>query len=161
MHLLGYFPTVEAAVEAGELFSSHLPPMPNRPEFFGHQYICNTDDEVVDEETCMLIGATDLPLSECTAIIRRMGGAAVPAHINRGSNGLLVNLGMMPLEPAFPVVEVSPELPIDPAAVADRMTLRSSDAHRLGNIQEPVFDLPVDRFSLGGLFERVRKDCKR
>ena len=157
VHLLGYFPTVEAAVEAGELFSSHLPPMPNRPEFFGHQYIRNTDDEVVDEETRMLIGATDLPLSKCTAIIRRMGGAAVPAHINRGSNGLLVNLGMMPLEPAFPVVEVSPELPMDPAVVVDRMTLRSSDAHRLGSILEPVFDLPVDRFSLGGLFERVKE----
>ena len=82
----------------------------------------------------------------------------MPAHINRGSNGLLVNLGMMPQEPAFPVVEASGDLPIDPAVLEGRLTLRSSDAHRLGSILEPVFDLPVDRFSLGGLFERVRGD---
>lgn len=62
VHLLGYFPTVEAAMDAGEFFSAHLPPMPNQPAFFGRQLIVNTDDEIVDEETRMLIGATDLSL---------------------------------------------------------------------------------------------------
>ncbi|MBE5768432.1 MAG: PHP domain-containing protein [Clostridiales bacterium] len=156
VHLLGYFPTVQAAVEMGEVFSSHLPPMKNNPRLFGNQFIMNTDEEVVGEEDRMLIGATDLPLDECVAMIRAAGGAAVPAHINRGANGLLRNLGMMPVTPAFPVVEVSPNCPVEEAAIAGRRVLRASDAHQLGAIQEAVFDLPVERFSRGGLLEVLR-----
>ncbi|MBR2718683.1 MAG: PHP domain-containing protein [Clostridia bacterium] len=156
VHLLGYFPTVDDALEAGEMFSSHLPKMPNRPKFFGNQFIMNTDDEIMGEETRMLIGATDLDLSECTEIIRKRGGVAVPAHINRGSNGLLVNLGLMPEEPAFPVVEVARHMDIHPSIVKDRMVLYSSDAHQLGNIMEAEFDFQVERFSLGGLFDTLK-----
>lgn len=156
VHLLGYFPTLDDALEAGEVFSSHLPKMPNRPKFFGNQYIMNTDDEIMGEETRMLIGATDLDLTECTEIIRRRGGVAIPAHINRGSNGLLVNLGLMPEEPAYPVVEVARHMDIHASIVKDRMVLYSSDAHQLGNIMEAEFDFPVERFSLGGLFDTLK-----
>jgi len=156
VHLLGYFPTVQAAVEAGEVFSSHLPPMPNNPKFFGNQFVMNTDDEVMAEETRMLIGATDLDLSECTQIIRERGGIAIPAHINRGSNGLLINLGLMPFEPEFPVVEVARSLPINEKVLKGRRVLHSSDAHQLGAIMEAEFDLETDRFSLGGLWDALR-----
>ena len=131
--------------------------MPNMPDFFGHQYVMNTDDEVQDEETRMLIGATDLDLAECTAAIRARGGIAVPAHINRGSNGLLVNLGIFPFEPEFPVVEVAPELPIREKLLSGREVLHSSDAHQLGAILEPVFDLKTDQISLCGILEKFNK----
>lgn len=161
VHLLGYFPTVEAAVEIGEIFSSHLPPMPNQPKFFGNQYVMNTDDEIQAEETRMLIGATDLDLQQCAALIRSHGGLAVPAHINRGSNGLLVNLGMMPDEPVFSTVEVARHLPVAEAAVKERVVLYSSDAHQLGAIMEAEFDLPTPRFSLGGLLETIAGNAKQ
>ena len=155
VHLLGYFREVETAVAVGEIFSSHLPPMKNKPEFFGHQWVMNTDDEVVAEEDRLLIGATDLSLAECAAIIREHGGAAVPAHVNQGNNGLLINLGFFPEDVDFPVVEVVPSLPVNEGLLEGKRRLRSSDAHYLGDILEAVFDLPVSRFSLGGLFEAV------
>lgn len=155
VHLLGYFRDVDTAVETGEIFSSHLPPMKNRPDFFGHQYVMNTDDEVVCEEDRLLIGATDLDLSQCTAIIREHGGIAVPAHINRGSNGLLINLGFMPPEPVFNVVETSTRLPLDENTVKGKLQLHSSDAHRLGDILEAINDLPTERFSQGGLWDTL------
>ena len=99
-----------------------------------------------------MIGATDLSLTQCVAEIRGRGGVAVPAHINRGSNGLLINLGMMPPEPDFHVVEVWPDPPALPEAVKDRRVLHASDAHQLGNIREAVFDIPPERFSFGGLW---------
>ena len=154
VHLLGYFREVEAAMEAGEIFSDHLPKMKNKPDFFGNQYVMNTDDEIVDVEDRLLIGATDLDLEECTKIIRDRGGAAVPAHINRG-HGLLTNLGLFPEEPDFRVCEVRGELPVNDRLVGNRLRLRSSDAHHLGDILEAVFDLEVPRFSLGGLFEKI------
>ncbi len=154
VHLLGYFRDVETAVEVGEIFSSHLPPMKNKPDFFGNQLVMNTDDEVVDVEDRLLIGATDLDLEECTRIIREHGGAAVPAHINRG-HGLLTNLGLFPEEPEFPVVEVRNELDVNDKLIGNRRRLQSSDAHHLGDILEAVYDLPAERFSLGGLFDYV------
>ena len=154
VHLLGYFKDVETAVEVGEIFSSHLPPMKNKPDFFGNQLVMNTDDEMVDIEDRLLIGATDLDLEECTRIIREHGGAAVPAHINRG-HGLLTNLGLFPTEPEFPVVEVRNELDVNDKLVGNRRRLQSSDAHHLGDILEAVYDLPAERFSLGGLFDYV------
>ena len=39
--------------------------------------------------------------------------------------------------------------------IAGKRRLWSSDAHHLGDILEAVSDLPVDRFSLGGLFDAV------
>ena len=154
VHLLGYFQDVETAVEVGDIFAAHLPPMKNRPDFFGNQLVINTDDEVVDVEERLLIGATDLDLAECAKIIRDHGGAAVPAHINRG-HGLLVNLGLFPESPAFPVVEVRPELPVNEKLVSGRRRLWSSDAHHLGDILEAVSGLETDRFSPGGLFDAV------
>ena len=157
VHLLGYFRDVDTAVKVGEIFSSHLPPMKNKPDFFGNQLVMNTDDEVVDVEERLLIGATDLDLAECTRIIREHGGAAVPAHINRG-HGLLVNLGLFPEEPDFPVVEVRPELPVNEKLIAGKKRLWSSDAHHLGDILEAVSELDTDRFSLGGLFDLIRNE---
>ena len=154
VHLLGYFRDVETAVEVGAIFSSHLPPMKNKPDFFGNQFVMNTDEEVMAVEERLLVGATDLDLAECTKIIREHGGAAVPAHINRG-HGLLVNLGLFPEEPDFPVVEVRPELPVNEKLITGKKRLWSSDAHHLGDILEAVSELEPDRFSLGGLFEYI------
>ena len=47
------------------------------------------------------------------------------------------------------------ELPVNDRLVGNRLRLQSSDAHHLGDILEAVFDLDVERFSLGGLFEKL------
>ena len=154
VHLLGYFTDVDTAVRVGEIFSSHLPPLKNRPDYFGTQLVMNTDDEIVAVEDRPLMGAMNLSLQECAQIIRENGGAAVPAHINRG-HGLLTNLGLFPEDVDFPVVEVRPELPVNEKLIAGKRRLWSSDAHHLGDILEAVSDLPVNRFSLGGLFDAV------
>ena len=136
VHLLGYFPTVEAAVDFGEMLREHLPKKKNKPAFFGQQLVMNSDDETVAEEDALLIGATDLSLSEAASRVTQWGGVPVPAHINRGSHGLLVNLGMMPETPFFPTVEMWNLLPCDEKALLGRHVLHSSDAHYLGDIRE-------------------------
>ena len=104
----------------------------------------NTDDQVVGEEERLLIGATDLSLARCAEEIRSRGGVAVPAHINRGSNGMIGALGLMPFLPEYPVVEVYPGVACPEYALKGRFVLHSSDAHRLEDIQERVFSLDVE-----------------
>ena len=47
------------------------------------------------------------------------------------------------------------ELDVNDKLVGNRRRLQSSDAHHLGDILEAVYDLPAERFSLGGLFDYV------
>lgn len=136
VHMLGYFPAVEAALRASEELRAHLPKKKNKPAFFGRQLVMNEDDEVTCEEEALLIGATDLTLSQAAAFVQAFGGVAVPAHINRGANGLIVNLGLMPEKPQFSTLEIWRDLPVESAILAGKNVLHASDAHTLGDIRE-------------------------
>ena len=154
VHLLGYFPDVPSAVEAGEFFSSHLPRIKNRPNFFGHQYVMNTDDQIVAEEERLLIGALDLPFEACAARIREAGGLCVPAHINRGSSGVLGALGFLPQGVHYDALEVSPAAPLT-ADVTGYRLLRSSDAHSLEQMLEREFALEAETRSVDAVFDAI------
>ncbi|MBR3905573.1 MAG: phosphoesterase [Clostridia bacterium] len=153
VHILAYFPDVDTALRASEDLRAHLPKKKNKPSFFGHQQVMNDDDEVIDEEEALLIGATDLPLTDCRDFIHAHGGVAVPAHINRGSNGLLINLGLMPQEPFFPSVEIWPKLPCPMEAADGKHVLHSSDAHYLEDILEQEFSLKLSERSVAAFLQ--------
>lgn len=160
VHLLGYLPDVETALEFGELIKTHLPKKKNKPSLFGNQLVMNDDDEVTDEEDALLIGATDLSLNELVGMIRERGGVPVPAHINRGSNGLLVNLGFVPPELHFTAVEVWRALPCAHTPQQGRLVLHSSDAHYLGDILEAEESLELPERSVAGFLNVLREGTK-
>lgn len=156
VHLLGYFPTVETALAFGEMLRAHLPKKKNNPRFFGRQLVMNEDDEIIDEEEALLIGATDLTLKAAAELVAEYGGVPVPAHINRGSNGLLINLGLMPDEPFYTTVEAARHLPCEGSALRGRHVLHSSDAHYLGDIQEREHALLLSEHSVPALLAWMR-----
>ena len=112
VHMLGYFPTVDIALDFSEMLREHLPGKKNRPDFFGHQWVMDEDDQITAEEDALLMGATDLSVSETVRRVREAGGVPVPAHINRGANGILVNLGFIPDDLNLTAVEVWRALPV-------------------------------------------------
>jgi hypothetical protein len=136
VHMLGYFPDVPTAVDFGDFLRDHLPKKKNKPSLFGDQLVMDEDDQVIDTEDALLIGATDLTLKQLAGLVREAGGVPVPAHINRGANGLLVNLGMMPPDIEFTAVEVWRALPCPHGPQQGRYVTHSSDAHYLGDIRE-------------------------
>ena len=156
VHLLGYFENVDTALAFGEEIKKHLPKKKNNPRFFGRQLVMNEDDEILDEEDALLIGATDLPLKEAAELVLAFGGVPVPAHINRGANGLLVNLGLMPDEPFYPTVEAARQLPCEESALRGRHVLHSSDAHYLGDIQEREHALQLKEGTVRELLRWMR-----
>ena len=160
VHMLGYFPDVDTAVDFGRMLKEHLPNKKNKPSLFGEPLVMDEDDQVTDQEDALLIGATDLPLEECAEKVRAVGGVPVPAHINRGSNGLLVNLGFLPSAPAFTAVEVWKLLPCALEPLQHRHVLHSSDAHYLGDIQEPEFTLHLPEKSVAALLQWLRTPQK-
>ena len=154
-HMLAYFPDVDSALRFSRLVHEHLPPVVNRPEFFGRQVIMNSQDEEVGEEERLLISALDWSFEECERQIHLHSGLCVPAHINRGSNGVLNALGFLPGGAKYDALEVSDAVAMPPVNISGYRTLRSSDAHYLENILEPTFQLEVREKSTQALFDAI------
>ena len=154
-HMLAYFPDVDSALRFSRLVHEHLPPVVNRPEFFGRQVIMNSQDEEVGEERTLLISALDWSFEECERQIHLHSGLCVPAHINRGSNGVLNALGFLPGGAKYDALEVSDAVAMPPVNISGYRTLRSSDAHYLENILEPTFQLEVREKSTQALFDAI------
>lgn len=156
VHLLGYFPTVERAMDFSEFLRGHMPAKKNKPSFFGNQLVVDEDDNVIAEEDELLIGASDLSLDALASLIREAEGVPVPAHINRGSNGLLINLGFVPEQLGFTAVEVWKDLPCAHTPQEGRVVLHSSDAHYLGDILEASESVELEDRSVEAFLEYLR-----
>lgn len=143
VHILGYFSSVQDALAAGDTVYAHLPQVQNQPALFGNQIIIGPDDAPSGTLGKLLINATNLSVAEVCALVRSFGGVPVPAHINRGANGMIGALGLMPFLPEYPVVEVYPGVACPAYATKGRFVLHSSDAHRLEDLQERTFSLDV------------------
>lgn len=155
-HLLAYFRTVGEALEFSDMLYDHLPPIKNDPRFFGEQIELDEDDEPVRTEERLLISAVDLGIDELTGMILDAGGLAVPAHINRGENGLLQALGFIPPQVPFSALEVSIGLPLPHKGIPDLKQLHSSDAHYLENMFERVEFLELERPDAESFFRYIR-----
>ena len=144
-HMLAYFRTVEEALDFSDEIYAHLPPIKNKPDLFGPQLEMDEDDEVVREEERLLISALDISVDKLAEMVIGRGGLAVPAHINRGSNGILQALGFLPPGARFSALEVTVGLPLPHKGIPDDLIqLHSSDAHYLENIfeRQEFLDMP-------------------
>ena len=157
VHMLGYFPTVERALDFSEFLKAHLPKKKNKPSLFGNQLVMDEDDNALAEEDALLIGATDLSLEKLAQLVREAEGVPVPAHINRGSNGILINMGFIPDEPAFTAVEVWRALPCPHTPQVGRVVLHSSDAHYLGDILEATETIELEERSVEAFLDKLRR----
>ncbi|NLX82531.1 MAG: PHP domain-containing protein [Clostridiales bacterium] len=140
VHLLVYFPDVKSAMKMDTAIRSLYPAEKNRPEYFGHQWLMDSQDQVLGEEEGLLIGALAADAAALTDMVESFGGAAVPAHIYRGY-GLIQVLGLMPPGPRFHAVELS----LGQEVPKGCLPLHSSDAHQLGMISEREHSLPIAR----------------
>ena len=140
VHVICLFPDLEKAHVFGEYVRAHLPPSPNRPDFFGRQLLVDEEGNILGEETALLLGATDIPVCEVNNLVAGFGGVSYPAHIDHDSFSLLSNLGLWMPEAGFTVAELSPTCPDGFTNRPDLEGVRfvtSSDAHYLHEITEP------------------------
>ncbi len=138
-HVLGFFPTLEAALAMQELVYAHLTPGENDEDRFGLQVVASAADEVEGMCTRLLMGATDLDIDRVVAGIGERGGLAVAAHIDRDSYSLISQLGFIPPGLDLAAVGISRQLTLAEARerfaeYADRAFLSTSDAHDLDQL---------------------------
>ena len=131
VHVVGLFETEDELMRIQATVYQNLPGE-NDEVAFGPQTIVDQWDQVMGNNTKLLIGATDLTLEQVVDAIHDCGGLAIAAHIDRQRFGLIGQLGFVPEGLKLDAVEVSSE-----ASIKQREgfpVLTSSDAHSLKDV---------------------------
>ena len=136
IHVIGLFPTVEAAEAAQSVVFENLPGT-NFEDVFGPQVIASHDDYVEGYNNRLLIGATTLSLEQVVDLIHDNGGLAIAAHVDRESFSIIGQLGFVPGDLPLDAIEISARA-VESGKLpegCERFTLLTgSDAHRLEEI---------------------------
>ena len=137
VHVLCYFPCVEAAEDMGELVYDSLPRIKNKSDIFGNQYYMDENDEIKREEERLLISATSLSIYKVREEAIKRGGVMIPAHVDKSSYSVHSNLGFMPPDLDINSIEITRQNIENMRKTYQGYNLFiNSDAHYLEDISE-------------------------
>ena len=139
VHVLCLFPSLEKALEFDDFVYSNLNKINNNTSFFGDQFICDKDDNVISSEPIMLAQTTNISFFDIFDIIKKYNGIAVPAHIDKPTNSVLSNLGFINQELDINCIEISKngnvnDLTKNHPYIVNYNKIFNSDAHYLQDI---------------------------
>lgn len=163
IHVVCLFPDVESAERAGCELEKHLPPIKNRPEYFGEQVIMDENEEITGTFPFLLSNALNISIDSLPILIGGFGGFCYPAHIDKQSNSIISVFGALPIKPKFASLEV--HNPKQFFGNAENVRYReghtiitSSDAHNLPDISEREHMIELDELSFEGLRKALCAD---
>ncbi len=137
VHVLCYFPTVDAAEDMGDYLKKNMSGIKNNPEIFGRQLLMDAEDNITGEEELLLVSAVNLDIYSVQKAVKEREGMFVPAHIDRSSYSVISNLGFLPPDLDIDGIEITEDgLKSLVKQYSNYEILTSSDAHYLENISE-------------------------
>jgi len=107
VHLLAYFPDIEALLKIEKEIDNYLPKRKNNSQVFGYQLYYDLKGEIVGVDDVLRQVALDIGLDNLIDFIHSIEGIAVPAHIDKNRFSLLSQLGFLDREANFDAVEIS------------------------------------------------------
>jgi hypothetical protein len=136
VHLLALFETLEVLAAWQTQVDEALPNQPNRPNFFGEQFVVDETGEFVRNEPRLLSTATRLSIDEIFERVHALGGLVIPAHVERTIFGLFPTLGLISEKWQLLALEISrhttPEKVAATFPAAQKYALiQSGDVHHL------------------------------
>ncbi len=102
-HVVGLFPTVEAAEEAAREVAGALP----RCRLPEQQELVDAEGRTLGLEPLMLSVASGFSLEGTVDLVHRHGGLAIAAHVDRRSFSVPSQLGFIPPGTGFQALEIS------------------------------------------------------
>lgn len=135
VHCLAFFENFEKLNIFQQYLDMHLPDILNDSELFGDQVVVNECEEIVFEESKLLISALNQSIDQVEQEVHRLGGIFIPAHVNRPKYSLISQLGFIPPDLKFDALELTKHLKTDQFLKAwpylkDATIIRCSDAHQ-------------------------------
>lgn len=148
IHCVCLFPTLDAAMSFNSEWETHMIKFPNRADIFGNQILIHPDGEI-SELDWLLISTSDVSIIDLPGLAAKYDGICYPAHIDREANGIFAILGSWPPELTAPIAEIRDTIP--PGLPEGFRVVRGSDAHRIEDIPEGGFSLPITTPNFSGL----------
>ncbi len=139
IHCLALFENLEQADEFQLYIDENLAVIQNNAAIFGPQYLVDDHENILEEESRLLVAALQKGIEEVTMEIHRLGGLAIPAHINRPYNSLFSQLGYLSEDLQADALEIglqkaNPDFLAAHPETARFPLLHNSDAHTLESI---------------------------
>ena len=107
----------------------------NDEKKYGLQVVVNENDEVLDFNNKLLIGATELSIDEVVDLIHRHNGIAIAAHVDREGFSIIANLGFIPEDLPLDALEITDPSKRDNINIdKDFVFITSSDAHFITDV---------------------------
>ncbi len=136
VHVLCIFDTLDQTTAFQKIINASLPPISNRPDYFGEQFVVDETGDFIRREDRLLLTSADISLKDASIAVAKLGGLFIPAHVNRSAFGLLGTLGFLPPDINFEAVEISRHLRPAEAAysfpqISGLPVIQSGDVHRL------------------------------
>jgi PHP family Zn ribbon phosphoesterase len=136
VHLLCLFDTLNQMITWQDFVDARMPLLENNIEFFGEQFVVDETGEFVRREKQLLLTSAQISLSEAVTEVNRLGGLAIPAHVNRSSYSLIANLGFVPPDIPVAALEISRHITPDEAQkkhpqLRNYTLVQNGDVHHL------------------------------
>lgn len=141
IHVVCLFGDIKKAHKFQEIVFKHLPNIKNRSDIFGEQLILDTEDNIIGHNDRMLLSSVDLSFDEAFELVKSLGGYFIPAHIDRDSYSIFVNLGFIPDYLDIKTLEYYSREAMEKLISRGKLSskykfIKSSDAHYLEQICE-------------------------
>lgn len=107
VHVLCLFDTLEQIREFQQFVDANMPDIPNKPDFFGEQFVVDETGDFIRNEEKLLLASADISLTQAYNKVEQLEGLFIPAHINRKAFGLIEVLGIVPTDIHIEAVEIS------------------------------------------------------
>lgn len=140
VHVVCLFDTLEQVDAWQEVVYDHLPPLKNKEQVFGAQFVVDETGDFVRMNERLLLTSTNLSIEAVVREVRALGGLAIAAHVDRQGFSLIANLGFVPEGLELAALEISRRGTLAQVRerfpqVRDWPLIRAGDAHRLSEIQ--------------------------
>jgi 3',5'-nucleoside bisphosphate phosphatase len=150
IHCLAFFENLSKADLFQQVIDEYLMVIRNKPEIFGHQYLVDEAENILEEEERLLVASLQLGIDEISDRVHELGGIFIPAHVNRLHNGLYSQLGFLPHNLQADALEVTQKALADNflrdhPEIMNYCLVTGSDAHSLEQIGTPVMECYLDR----------------
>lgn len=156
IHVLCYFGRLGDLKAFESELEPYRMPIPNKVERFGHQWLMDSEDNVIKEYPNALILSLNIGLDDVDEMVERHSGIMIPAHINKGANGLIKYLGFVPDNLVGRTMEVSNKVSVDPKWVENSRVIYNSDAHFITDINEKEHFMNVESATVDAVIDYLK-----
>ncbi|MBP9988877.1 MAG: PHP domain-containing protein [Ruminococcus sp.] len=162
VHIVCLFPDNANASAFSDYVLSTVPPVKNRADIFGNQFIMDSADNIVGEQELLLTTASSISIDNASEIVEQYGGICYPAHIDRSSYSVISNLGIITPEMNFSAVELTENAERNDyiknyPIISSMKIITSSDAHYLENMKEAKHFIELDEASPQAVIDYFKK----